>query len=260
MSQSIEEKQVEISKLTEVIREKNKRFNVGDKILFIYIEFFKMIHFGSLAGNYDSEICTDANKFNPCEDAIRDIKGKVLTVKEHHKVFYEFDDKSKEPEYDGFVLVDGDGNLWKNQMPYASYTQTSNDADWLCDNSSSLKLNAEETYDVREGYEWPWDTMCHCGVLLDRCSIREERLLLVSEEVKEKINKFKDSLIKIIDESDYKVIITYFGKSRFPITKIVPKDYVIEEDPSKTVVGVSTKIIPEGGYKPEELVVSPRNE
>lgn len=52
-----------------------------------------------------------------------------LTVTEHHKVRSSYDDKDKEPTYDGFVLTDENGNVWYNQYPHAEYGQTSTEGD-----------------------------------------------------------------------------------------------------------------------------------
>ncbi len=49
-----------------------------------------------------------------------------LEVVEHHKVYWDYDeDKSKAPEYDGYVLKDAAGNVYHNQYPRASYGQVS---------------------------------------------------------------------------------------------------------------------------------------
>lgn len=54
-----------------------------------------------------------------------------LTVTEHHKVYWEYDEKKAEPTNDGFVLTDEKGRVWHNQYPRASYEQTSDHADGL---------------------------------------------------------------------------------------------------------------------------------
>lgn len=47
-----------------------------------------------------------------------------LEVTEHHKVRNSYDDESKVPEYDGYVLKDSNGVEFHNQYPTASYGQT----------------------------------------------------------------------------------------------------------------------------------------
>ena len=46
-----------------------------------------------------------------------------MKCKEHHKVYWEYDDKKAPPTYDGFVFTDNKGGVWYNQFPYASYGQ-----------------------------------------------------------------------------------------------------------------------------------------
>lgn len=64
---------------------------------------------------------------------------KTLIVKEHHKVAWEFD-QNNEKKYDGFVLSSKDNEVYYNQYPQASYSQTSSDYDY------AFVLNDEEDY------------------------------------------------------------------------------------------------------------------
>jgi hypothetical protein len=50
-----------------------------------------------------------------------------LTVKEHHKVAWDYDETG-EAKYDGYVLVDDAKRLYHNQYPTASYGQLSDTA------------------------------------------------------------------------------------------------------------------------------------
>lgn len=52
-----------------------------------------------------------------------------LTVTEHHKVRWDYDNPEDEAKYDGYLLTDEKGGVWANQYPHASYSQTSTAAD-----------------------------------------------------------------------------------------------------------------------------------
>lgn len=49
---------------------------------------------------------------------------------QHIKVAWDYD-PNNEKEYDGYILKDKEGNDFSNQFPFASYSQTSNDCDYL---------------------------------------------------------------------------------------------------------------------------------
>tara|TARA_B100000700_G_scaffold71270_1_gene79226 strand:- start:4036 stop:4668 length:633 start_codon:yes stop_codon:yes gene_type:complete len=61
---------------------------------------------------------------------INEIYFRKLIITDHEKVSGEF---STEKEYDGFKAKDSDGNVWHNQYPEASYSQTSNEQDFVFD-------------------------------------------------------------------------------------------------------------------------------
>ncbi len=63
------------------------------------------------------------------DDAVEKIQIIKLTVKEHHKVRWDYDEDNAEPKYDGFLLEDEKGRRWSNQYPTASYEQLSDSAD-----------------------------------------------------------------------------------------------------------------------------------
>lgn len=63
-----------------------------------------------------------------------------LTVTEHRKVRWEYEEETVEPKYDGFILVDAQGREWHNQYPRASYEQTSD----TCDGLFSLYMEKEK--------------------------------------------------------------------------------------------------------------------
>jgi len=52
-----------------------------------------------------------------------------LEVIEHHKVRNEYAQPDSEPDCDGYLLRDSDGNMWSNQYPLASYGQLTTASD-----------------------------------------------------------------------------------------------------------------------------------
>lgn len=48
-----------------------------------------------------------------------------LTVAEHHKVYWEYDDRKTDPTHDGYLLCDDAGTVYANQYPHATYGQIS---------------------------------------------------------------------------------------------------------------------------------------
>lgn len=96
-----------------------------------------------------------------------------LEVTEHQKVLGEWDAKDSVPQYDGYKLIDDDGNLYFNQFPRASYGQTSDEGNrrfnldrasrtedfrplsyhLLTDTLSNIYKGIEDLSEIKEGEE-----------------------------------------------------------------------------------------------------------
>ena len=210
--------------------EKTGRFSVGEKLLFTRIHF-----------KYDKdsnrEIASNAHCFNPVRDELIKIEGVILTVKEHHKVRLDYDQKDATPTYDGYILLDEKtGELYNNQYPYASYGQTSDTANWTADLQDNLifKTNEDGSFvktdddryiplNEREGYADLTDTLFYIGSVFDKCNISEDRCLLISEDVVNSLNEFKGIITNIIDTSGFEIQWKTIGKNNFKVSQIVLK-------------------------------------
>ncbi len=69
-----------------------------------------------------------------------------LIVTEHHRVPGEWDNADVEPQYDGYLLKDEQGEPFSNQFPRASYGQTSDEGN----RRFSLRLDSVEAYHEKE--------------------------------------------------------------------------------------------------------------
>lgn len=87
----------------------------------------------------------------PSRSVIERIEFEHLTVTEHHRVRSEWDDAKAEPKCDGFILKSTKGEIWHNQYPYASYSQTSDACDRLFDRYSGGKEETRAWIDANPG-------------------------------------------------------------------------------------------------------------
>ena len=101
------------------------------------------------------ETCPTFVKPFPYLYKIDEIYFRKLTITEHEKVSDEF---TTEKQYDGYKAKDTDGNVWHNQYPEASYSQTSNEQDFLF-SLSGLKEYFKEANQEKLDFDEVLDTI-----------------------------------------------------------------------------------------------------
>lgn len=94
------------------------RYQVGEKLIVVSFQY-----------QDDTGISRFSMPYSFHEKGIEKIWMKELEVKEHHKVSWEYDSEDKKNN-DGYILVDGENEIYHNQYPKASYGQVSNEADF----------------------------------------------------------------------------------------------------------------------------------
>ena len=193
------------------------RFKIGEKTLFIYIDYYP----GLTTGGYGNEIITNSLRFNPVRDKLRTIKGVVLTCKEHHKVS-SIDGSDPTDSFDGFIFTDENGLTWFNQYPFAfSESITSNNLNYVATNNH----RDWNRVDNINSYESNNDSIVTADIIYRFCDISENRKNITPKEYLDKVEDFKQLVEKTINESDFEIIIKQLGTStrNIKVKTIVPK-------------------------------------
>ena len=189
------------------------RFSVGQKILFILTKYNRAnSEFIEENGNHVlkytgfSKVISDDTSYNPIYDKLIALKGVVLTVTEHHKVYSEYDDHTvTQPAYDGYKLIDDNGKVWTIQYPNAVYGQ-------MDDSRDHIATNAHRNIESVQ-------------VVLRNCRLPKDKT--VSSEVKTKIAEFRTKIEQIIKDNDFQIVETpIVNGDTFMIERVIPNPRV----------------------------------
>lgn len=169
----------------------NKRYSVGSKNLFIWIDYTRGEKNHSFSGIY-----------LPWVDILNNIEVKELTCIEHHRVGWDQDPK-QEKKYDGFIFIEENAKhqsgRWFNQYPSASYGQLSNAADYRVE----ADLTVAEIEALPDNKVWAMHE--DATVLLERVlrGVRDLKEQNRNEE-STSLSEFYDKVVKLLKD-DFKV-------------------------------------------------------
>jgi hypothetical protein len=103
------------------------RFKVGDTLYLVTFQY------GSLSAP-DKDIYSHTPFYGGNQGAdlfLKDILFTEVEITDHYLVNWEHDEIEIPPRYHGFAVIDrASGDIWTNQYPKATFSQTSDDADW----------------------------------------------------------------------------------------------------------------------------------
>lgn len=208
------------------------RYQVGEKLIVVSFQY-----------QDDTGISRFSMPYSFHEKGIEKIWMKELEVKEHHKVSWEYDSEDKK-DNDGYILVDGENEIYHNQYPRASYGQVSSEADFRFHRQMDL-----ETYKNRRDsssfhlYEHRLLTQVYSDIVegigyyakSDVPNARLEKLLQVKADLEKQLaSEFKKKFVSKPIHEDHPDIVVWsledLPKGRFQVgQKLITVFFEIEE-------------------------------